>query len=162
MKRIAVMLRDLHVADEVAWAELEVDCPGLSAFRCEVTLQRETFAGSCVVGDWQTRYGVTKGWACPRLLRAFEDLQAQLDGYCDGLFEHLPFETCAVTSAICEEVTNAALLRAWSRETGVGDGFDLHPLLVAPGHFVANREVSASGEIRDGQGYHPAATFAWG
>ena len=41
----------------------------------------------------------------------------------------------------------------------LGDGFWHHPLLAAPGHYIRERSVSMSGEIRDGRGYHPAATF---
>ena len=39
--------------------------------------------------------------------------------------------------------------------------FDPCPLLVAPGAYVEERSVTAAGEIRDGLGYHPAATFSW-
>lgn len=37
------------------------------------------------------------------------------------------------------------------------DGSDPHPLLAAPGNFRESTMIS--GEIRDGRGYHPAATF---
>jgi len=38
-----------------------------------------------------------------------------------------------------------------------GDGWDRHPLLVTPGDDRAC--VVVAGEIRDGRGYHPAATL---
>lgn len=40
-----------------------------------------------------------------------------------------------------------------------GDGWDPNPLLVGPGSFRRVGAVTVSGEIRDGRGYHPAATF---
>lgn len=42
-----------------------------------------------------------------------------------------------------------------------GDGFFHHPLLAAPGDWrLSHCSVQLSGEVRDGRGYHPAATFS--
>ena len=38
-----------------------------------------------------------------------------------------------------------------------GDGFDSNPLLAAPGD--RRRAATMTGEIRDGRGFHPAASF---
>lgn len=51
---------------------------------------------------------------------------------------------------------------AWDDSDCRGDGFNRHPLLAAPGDFRSQGPVAMSGEIRDGKGYHPAATFTHG
>lgn len=53
-----------------------------------------------------------------------------------------------------------AILLSWLADDAPcqGDGWDPNPLLVGPA--ISRLGAMVSGEIRDGQGFHPAATFA--
>lgn len=161
-----ITVLSIRLDGEDACASLRVECPSLDTFECYVALRREAYSTG-VLGEQVISYGIMADWADKPLLDAFDALQGLLGEYFAGIIEELPADGSALTSAICEAVTAAALdegrCASWREDCRFGDGFDPCPLLVAPGSYLNHGacSVMAGGEIRDGRGYHPAASFRW-